>query len=274
MSLINENILSRSVSLLEDQWRSIIGSSSKAVSGDMLKQMFYEQSSRPNWRRSMLEIVESCSSPAKICDVYAKNVVKKCLGKDDDSCGWIVLVDNEAWMSRKQISALGFIVIDKKNLHETHTYKRPCSNVHMVSLVCSRRAIVKKSQVEGKGFGGYLLALSILCAKLMHAQAVVLEVAPSKSRYGAPYGDGCILSSPLRQWYLSMGFIEDPSLALGPEHDPLYRGTIKRLPEENLLTKSPHFLRTMVFNLDVDIDSLVNVVSRRAPHPNLTFPFL
>lgn len=252
MSVLCEQSFSRACEILDSYYRPLIGEHVQAITGDTLKMLLLEMSSRPNWRRTMLDIVEGCTS--QISEQYAIEAVHGCLDGND---GCIVLIDPSIWQSQKEIFPLGYLVVR----NDKHIKKR-----QVVTLVCSRRA-VKGQHMTGRAFGSYLLSLYLITAKLSRVCEVVLEVAPNDSTTNEPrkpYGHNCPLSSPLKKWYEQFGFLEDPSIALGKRHGPMKRGKIYELPETNCLTESDYFYRTMICNLQgFRMEDLIKVCLER-----------
>lgn len=248
MSLLCEQSVQIAAEIVEPFYRHLIGEHVCAISGEKLKSILSEMSSRPNWRRTMIDIVEGCTSG--INSDYAMEVVHGCLEGND---GCIVLIDKNYLESKGEIFPLGYIVVRK----DKSIKKR-----QVISLVCSRRA-VKGETITGRAFGSYLMSLYMVAAKLNRVSEIVLEVAPRDAiDPKKPYGHNCPLSSPLRKWYEQFGFIEDPSIALGKDHAPMKRGKIYELPETNLLTRSDYYYRTMICSLqNFSLDQLVQLCS-------------
>lgn len=276
MSLFYEKHCQHACTLVEEYYRPLIGDQALLVTGETLKTLLLEKSSRPHWRRIMLDIVEGCTSEVNI--QYAIEKVNKCFNEHhEEKYGILIILEKDEWENNQNIVPLGYLVA-----YETMVFKK---RVHVLSLVCSTRAKMslkeKKQSTLGKGFGSYLVSVYLLIAKLMHVPAVVLEVLPSgKNESGNWYGTGSPLNCPLRNWYLSFGFVEDPSIALGKKHEPMVRGLIKNHDCINQFSFTNSFYRTMVIDLKkqnhehLHLETLVLAVTRQSPFIHSSSPFV
>ena len=231
--------LEQAITELEPQFRHLIGENAKVVTGTDIMSMLNSESNRPNWRRIMLEIFQSCCDPEHINEVYVFKKIKKALLNEEG--GFLVLIDHQEWQDKHEIIPLSFIIIENIDL----SYLVSEDKGECISLICSRRAVSKETmEKKGRGFGYYLMSVYL---KATLAKTIVLEVInDSKIKEGQPYGHGTPKNSKLLNWYLSFGFYEDPKFAIGDDPPPMYRNKIYQVPEINKFNGTSYFLRTLV----------------------------
>ena len=273
--IFDDTVIEKACFLVEDYFRPLIGEQTLLVHGNQLFKMVEENDPRPHWRRVVLDIVDECT--ANINYLYAVHNMAESFTNPQNH-GMLVLLEKDIWENEKKIQPLGYLIC-----HETEIYEK---KVQVLSLICSKRACIESPQMKNqilekrKGFGNYLMAVYLIAVKLMKIyDGVVLEVLPLYDVESNHYGSGTPLNYHLRQWYLSLGFVEDPSIALGKDHEPMVRGIIKNHAEVNLFNFGKSFNRTLVFNIrkqnhiPLKLKPLILAVTKQQPFTFSDSPF-
>ena len=264
-------------STLESYFTPLIGPNLSVVTGTELENMIKETSTRPNWRRVILDLVETCTTSVDYDYAYNHIMPQIAPDRDEGKLGLLILMDKDEWNRSKDMSRCSYAYLAYERMNMDHPCieaaprKIRCNQdiIYYLSVVCSRRAAAADDVLLAgrKALGSYLIAIFILASFLRGVSCITLEVqSTSYPAKNSPYGSCSPLRQPLRLWYERLGFVEEPRLALGAQLGTRMRGNrYKPTTENSLVSGNNLFLRTMSLNLLYHGDS--DLVGRKGACP-------
>ena len=274
------------------------------ITGTTFSEILGRNNRRPNFRRAMMDVVDTCSDYDVVDRGYVIDKVIHAIPKiardntpsrsrrasESSSVpyheyGILIAIDREALdipASELQYKidnhVHGFLIACGRHEDLNFLGCPPENQIVELSLVCSRSAssyTSSSSSPRKRGVGSLLMAAFLDWCICESIDYVILEVACDFNNIDDEYkiyGQCANRQAGVYQWYERLGFVERPELALSTDQDPLN-------PEINYCFNDELFLPTMIMSTGIIPRRVMHkVVTDRSAHLDLekyhNVPFL